>query len=181
VHDPQVSRRLSFVLRHDPGSIGIDLDEAGWVQVPVLLDALAQHGLVLARTRLESIVRASPKQRFALDAAGDRIRANQGHSVAVELGLEAAVPPVELYHGTPERNVSAILGEGLVRGSRHAVHLSPDVSTARQVGSRRGRAAVLVVRAASMHADGFRFEQSTNGVWLTERVPASYLSMLRSG
>jgi putative RNA 2'-phosphotransferase len=180
MHDTQVSRRLSFVLRHDPASIGIVLDEAGWVQVPILLEALASHGLTLARPRLESIVRASPKQRFALDPAGDRIRANQGHSVGVELGLEPAVPPGELYHGTPQRNVPAILEAGLVRGARHAVHLSPDVSTARQVGARRGRAAVIVVRAASMHVDGFRFEMSTNGVWLTERVPTSYLSVLRS-
>jgi len=179
VHPVRGSKLLSRILRHDPASVGITLDPAGWVEVDTLLSALREHGHLLSRAELERLVATSDKQRFALDPATDRIRANQGHSVAVDLGLPPAVPPQRLYHGTPIRNVESILAHGIRRGARHDVHLSPDVETARRVGARRGRCAVLVVEAGAMHADGQLFSVSANGVWLTSQVPARYLSLLR--
>lgn len=176
--DVRSSKLLARILRHDPASVGITLDPAGWVGVETLLSALREHGYRLSRAELQQLVATSDKQRFALDPATDRIRANQGHSVAVDLGLPQAVPPDRLYHGTPERNVESILARGLHRGGRHDVHLSPDVQTARRVGARRGRCAVLVVDAAALHADGQPFSVSANGVWLTRQVPARYLSRL---
>jgi putative RNA 2'-phosphotransferase len=121
-------------------------------------------------------VASSDKQRFALD--GDRIRASQGHSVRVDLGLTPLPPPPVLFHGTPERNVPAILREGLRRGDRHHVHLSPDARTATAVGARRGRPAVLSVDAAAMADDGHVFLRSANGVWLVDAVPPQYLTRL---
>ncbi len=164
------------MLRHDPGSVGLALDPAGWVDVGGLLDALGRHGAPVTLDRLQALVRDSDKQRFAFDESGERIRANQGHSVPVELGLEAVSPPDRLFHGTARRNLPRILTEGLHRADRHAVHLSPDVSTALQVGARRGPAAVLEVNSGRMAADGFGFSVSVNGVWLVEHVPAAYLS-----
>jgi putative RNA 2'-phosphotransferase len=173
-----MSKLLSRILRHDPASVGISLDPAGWVAVEQLLSALRAHGYRLSREELQRLVSSSDKQRFALDPATDRIRANQGHSIAVDLGLPPAVPPDRLYHGTPISNVESILAHGIQRGSRHDVHLSPDVETARRVGARRGRCAVLVVDARAMHSDGQPFSVSENGVWLTRQVPPRYLSRL---
>lgn len=178
MHPVRASKLLARILRHAPGSVGITLDEAGWVGVEELLAALAAHGHRLSRPELERLVAGSDKQRFAIDPVTDRIRAQQGHSVAVDLGLPVAVPPELLYHGTGVRAVEAILAEGLRRGSRHDVHLSPDVATAERVGARRGRFAVLVVASGRMHADGFAFRVSGNGVWLTRHVPARYLTRL---
>jgi putative RNA 2'-phosphotransferase len=178
VDQVRVSKLLSRILRHDPASVGITLDPAGWVDVDTLLAALRRHGHRLSRAQLRQLVSTSDKQRFALDPATDRIRANQGHSVAVDLGLPPAVPPDRLYHGTPVGNVESILARGIHRGGRHDVHLSPDVETARRVGARRGRCAVLVVDARAMHSDGQLFSVSQNGVWLTRQVPARYLSLL---
>jgi putative RNA 2'-phosphotransferase len=171
----RVSKRLSYVLRHRPESIGVALDAAGWVDVGTLLAALAATGLPLTRPELEQVVAADDKRRFAFDATGTRIRASQGHSVPVSLGYEATRPPDELFHGTVGRVVPAILREGLRPGNRHAVHLSPDVGTARAVGARRGRPVVLRVDAAGMAADGWSFSRSANGVWLVAAVPPSYL------
>jgi putative RNA 2'-phosphotransferase len=178
--DVRASKLLSLVLRHDPGRVGIELDANGWVAVPVLLSALDAHGSTLSRERLASIVAVSDKQRFALDEAADRIRANQGHSVEVDLGLVVSTPPARLYHGTPSRNLATIMGTGLDRRARHAVHLSPDVETAQRVGARRGAHVVLLVDAAAMEADGHVFSVSDNGVWLVGSVPARYLTVLGS-
>jgi putative RNA 2'-phosphotransferase len=123
-------------------------------------------------------VRESDKQRFVIDGSTDRIRANQGHSVPVDLGLPPATPPPVLYHGTPVRNVDAILREGLLRGSRHAVHLSPDIATAHRVGARRGRHVVLAVDASAMNQEGHRFLTSANGVWLVDHVPPQYVTVV---
>jgi putative RNA 2'-phosphotransferase len=174
----RASKRLSYVLRHRPDSIGLSLDEAGWVDVDALLAALAGHGLRLTRADLEHVVATNDKRRFAFDDTGTRIRASQGHSVEVSLGLSPADPPDELFHGTVERFLPAILAEGLRPGNRHAVHLSPDVDTARTVGARRGRPVVLRVDAAAMAADGFSFSRSANGVWLVAAVPPRYLTRL---
>lgn len=175
VEQVRVSKRLSYVLRHAPGSIGIELDEAGWVGVDALLAALAAHGTPLGRAALEQVVAASDKQRFAFDSTGTRIRASQGHSVPVALGYAPQEPPAVLFHGTAVRNVAAILEQGLRPGRRHAVHLSVDEATARVVGARRGRCAVLRVDARGLAQRGAVFSCSANGVWLVDGVPPAYL------
>ena len=153
--------------------MGLTLDEAGWADVEELLAAL--H---LTRAELEHVVATNDKQRFAFDDTGRRIRASQGHSRPVDLGYAAREPPEALFHGTVERLLPAILAEGLRPGRRHAVHLSPDVATARAVGGRRGRPVVLRVDAAAMHAAGHAFTRSANGVWLVDAVPERYLTVL---
>ncbi|MGY1803051.1 RNA 2'-phosphotransferase [Blastococcus sp. SYSU D00922] len=169
----RVSKRLSYVLRHHPESVGLTLDDAGWADVDELLTTLR-----LTREELEHVVAANDKQRFAFDATGRRIRASQGHSVAVDLGYAPATPPDELFHGTVDRFLPAILAEGLRPGRRHAVHLSPDAATARAVGGRRGRPVVLRVDAAALSADGHVLTRSANGVWLVDRVPPRYLAVV---
>jgi putative RNA 2'-phosphotransferase len=173
--DTGTSKFLSLVLRHKPSLIGVRLDQAGWVEVPVLLDAMRRHGRAISAVDLERIVRTDAKGRYALEDG--RIRANQGHSVRVDLGLEPAEPPAQLFHGTPVRNVEAILREGLRRGQRQHVHLSADPRTAAAVGARRGSSAVLAVDAEAMHRDGHVFFRSANGVWLVDHVPPHYLSV----
>ena len=174
----QLSKRLSSVLRHAPDSLGITLDHAGWVDVDELLAALRRHGRPVTRAELDDVVAGNDKQRFAFDEQRTRIRASQGHSVPVSLGYQPVVPPAELFHGTVQRSLPAILSEGLRPGNRHAVHLSPDERTARQVGARRGRPVVLRVDAAALARDGAAFTRSANGVWLVDRVPPEHLAVL---
>jgi putative RNA 2'-phosphotransferase len=174
----RVSKRLSYVLRHAPDSVGLDLDRAGWVAVDDLLRALAAVGLPLSDEQLRRVVEQDDKGRFAFDATRTRVRANQGHSVPVDLGYVPQTPPDVLFHGTPVRSIDAILSEGLSRRNRHAVHLSPDVRTAALVGGRRGHHVVLVVDAAAMAADGAVFTRSPNGVWLVDAVAPQYLRVL---
>ncbi|MGD3105243.1 RNA 2'-phosphotransferase [Streptomyces sp. YGL11-2] len=169
----RISKYLAKHLRHEPERIGIALDAQGWVPVAELLEAAARHGFPFSRAELEAVVAGSDKQRYALEDG--RIRANQGHSVPIDLGLPAAVPPDHLFHGTVARSVAAIREQGLRPMSRHAVHLSPDRETATRVGARRGKAVVLTVDAASMHRRGHVFRVSANGVWLTDRVPPEFL------
>lgn len=176
--DVKISKFLSLVLRHDPAKIGLTLDQAGWVSVDVLLAAAHAHGVALRRERLARIVANNDKQRFSFSADGQLIRANQGHSVAVELGYEPAVPPDTLFHGTAERFLASIQAQGLSKGQRHHVHLSADCEIVRSVGQRYGKPVVLQVHAAQMQHDGFVFYLSTNGVWLTEHVPVPYLVFL---
>lgn len=176
--DPIVatSKLLSYVLRHRPDSIALTLDGQGWADVGELLSCLAAHGKPLDRALLERVVADNDKQRFALSEDGSRIRASQGHSIAVDLQLREAEPPDVLYHGTASRFLKAILASGLKAGARHHVHLSADPQTATQVGARHGFPAVLRVDAARMRADGIAFYQSDNGVWLTAAVKPKYLS-----
>ncbi|MEV0443673.1 RNA 2'-phosphotransferase [Streptomyces spectabilis] len=169
----KVSKYLSKHLRHQPERIGITLDDSGWVDIGTLLAAAAAHGFRFTRAELDHVVAANDKQRFTVD--GDRIRANQGHSVTVDLRLPPAVPPAYLHHGTVARHLPAIRAEGLLPMNRHAVHLSPDRETATRVGARRGRPVVLSVDSGAMHRDGHVFHVSANGVWLTAAVPARYL------
>lgn len=177
--DPvRLSKRLSYVLRHHPESVGLDLDPSGWVDVDALLHALAAHGTRLDRPALDQVVASNDKQRFAFDSTGTRIRASQGHSVRVDLGYPPQPPPPVLFHGTPGRNVEAILAQGLRPQRRHAVHLSGDVPTAQAVGARRGRAAVLRVDAQALAATGAVFARSDNGVWLVAAVPPAFLALL---
>jgi putative RNA 2'-phosphotransferase len=174
--DIRRSKRLSAVLRHRPESIGIELDEHGWVGVTRLLAALARHGSPMSREDLDRVVRTNDKKRFEWDVASDAIRARQGHSVEVDLGLEPADPPDLLYHGTAGANVESILATGLDRRGRHHVHLSPDLATAHRVGARRGASVVLEVDAAGMAREGLTFWRTTNGVWLTDQVPPRFIA-----
>ena len=169
----KISKYLAKHLRHRPERIGLTLDAGGWARVPDLLDSAARHGFPFTRAELEHVVAVNDKRRYALD--GDRIRAVQGHSIDVDLGLPAVPPPELLYHGTTDAAAPAIRREGLRRMDRHAVHLSPDPETARRVGARRGRPVVLVVEAGRMAADGHEFRVSANGVWLAGAVPPEYL------
>ena len=172
----RISKRLSLYLRHAPDRAGLTLTRDGWVPVRELLAALARHGLPLSRAELDEVVARNDKQRFAFDDSGTRIRANQGHSVPVELDLPVAVPPDMLFHGTVARFLPAIERDGLRSMRRHDVHLSATVETASTVGARRGAAVVLRVDAAAMVSAGYQFRLSANGVWLVDHVPPQYLS-----
>lgn len=169
----RTSRFLSRVLRHAPGSIGLALDESGWADIDQLIERAGAHGVAIDRAMLDEIVAGNDKQRYAID--GTRIRARQGHSIDVDLGLAPIEPPARLYHGTATRFLKAILKDGLHRGRRRHVHLSADVDTARRVGARHGMPAVLGVRAQAMHAAGHAFYRSENAVWLVEHVPPAYI------
>ncbi|MCG6496794.1 RNA 2'-phosphotransferase [Kitasatospora sp. A2-31] len=172
----RTSKMLSRILRHDPARAGITLDAAGWVRVDVLLAGLAARGTGLTRAELDHVVETNNKRRFVYSEDGLSIRASQGHTVAVDLGLAAAEPPAVLFHGTATRNLGPILREGLLPMARQDVHLSADTETAVRVGSRHGRPVVLTVDAAAMAAAGHEFRVSANGVWLTDAVPPEYLS-----
>jgi putative RNA 2'-phosphotransferase len=176
-----VSKFLAKHLRHQPEAIGLTLDDAGWAAVDELLAASERAGFTISRDELDAAVHAPGKRRYVFDASGTRIRAAQGHSVAVDLGYEPAVPPAVLYHGTHPGALAAILAEGLAPMGRRHVHLSADVATARQVGARRGRPVVLAVDAAGLHAAGHPFYLAANGVWLTDAVPAERLTRIASG
>lgn len=175
------SKFLSLVLRHKPSTIGLELDPAGWAGVDELLVKATAAGHTLSRTLLEELVASSDKKRFAFSEDGLRIRANQGHSVDVELGLQPVVPPAKLYHGTASRFLDAILAEGLSKRQRHHVHLSESRETAVAVGRRYGQPVLLVIDAHRMAADGFTFFRSENNVWLTDHVPSVYLSVVEAG
>jgi putative RNA 2'-phosphotransferase len=177
MHPPlvRVSKFLSLVLRHDPEKIGLTLDAAGWAEVDELIAAAARSGVDLDRETLARVVAENDKQRFALSPDGRRIRANQGHSVDVDLGLEPRTPPERLFHGTASRFVDSIRASGLHAASRAHVHLSADAETARTVGQRHGTPVVLTIAAGRMHRDGRLFFRSANGVWLTDAVPAEYI------
>ncbi|WP_445524867.1 RNA 2'-phosphotransferase [Streptomyces cyslabdanicus] len=169
----KVSKYLARHLRHQPGRIGLTLDEGGWVEIGTLITAAAAHGFRFTREELDHVVATNDKRRFAIE--GSRIRASQGHTIDIDLGLPTATPPPYLYHGTVVRNLDAIRSEGLRPMDRHDVHLSPDRETATRVGARRARPVVLAVDAAAMHRDGHVFRVSANGVWLTQSVPPRYL------
>lgn len=168
-----MTKRLAYVLRHAPESIGLVLDAQGWGSVEVVL-----AGLGIDREALVALVASDSKRRYALSEDGARIRAEQGHSVEVSLGHPPAVPPDRLYHGTIEAALEAIFAEGLKPRARHDVHLSAEVETARGVGARRGAPVVLVVDARAMAAEGHVFSRSGNGVWLVAAVPPRFLSRL---
>ncbi len=177
----RTSKFLSKYLRHAPDTLGLTLEPGGWVGVEELLAAAARRGMPLSRAELEEVVARNSKQRFSFDETGARIRANQGHSVAVDLQLDPGVPPELLYHGTGERAVEAILREGLRKMRRHHVHLSGDIATAIVVGRRHGRPIVFEVQADKLHAAGYTFYRSENGVWLVAAVPPEFLRMLERG
>jgi putative RNA 2'-phosphotransferase len=172
----RISKFLSKHLRHQPRRLGLELDPSGWVPVERLLDACASHSFPISHEELAEVVATSDKQRFAFDPSGTMIRANQGHSIPIDLQLESRIPPDTLYHGTARRNEEAILQHGLKKMKRHHVHLSRDISTALAVGRRHGAPVVFAVDAAAMQRDDFSFYCSENGVWLVDEVPPQYLS-----
>ncbi len=171
----RTSKFLSLVLRHQPQKIGLELDAAGWTDVEVLLLACRMHGNPIERRELEEIVATNEKKRFAFDETGRKIRASQGHSLDVSLGYTAQTPPARLFHGTATCFLDSIRKEGLVRGARQHVHLSAEESTARSVGQRYGKPAVLLVNAQAMVAAEHLFFLSENGVWLTDDVPLGFI------
>lgn len=172
----EVSKFLSYVLRHEPQAIGLTLDAEGWGSLDALISGAAQQGQELTRELITQVVAMSDKKRFELSADGQRIRAVQGHSTrSVDRSFEAKAPPAMLFHGTAERFLDSIRREGLKPGTRHHVHLSADPETARSVGQRYGVPVVLSIDAARMHAQGFAFHQAENGVWLTASVAPQFL------
>jgi putative RNA 2'-phosphotransferase len=172
------SKYLSKHLRHQPERLGLTLAPGGWVPVADLLAACARAGVSISRADLAEIVARNSKQRFSFDPTGMLIRANQGHSVAVDLQLVTSTPPDVLYHGTGERAVPAILRDGLLKMNRHHVHLSTDIATALSVGARHGRPMIFQIDAVAMAEAGHEFSCSDNGVWLVEHVPAGHLRLL---
>lgn len=176
----RLSRFLSFVLRHHPERIGLRLDGGGWAEVADLFDRASAAGVRLTPATLAYLVAKNDKQRFTFDFTGTRIRANQGHSIPVDLDLVATPAPSTLYHGTGDRAVGAILAQGLTPQGRHHVHLSPDVGAAVAVGRRHGPPAVFEVDSRRMQVDGQVFYRSANGVWLAEVVAPRYLRLISS-
>jgi putative RNA 2'-phosphotransferase len=175
-HQTKISKYLSKHLRHTPERLGLTLAPGGWVRIDELLAACSAHQFPIALTELEEVVANSDKQRFSFDATKTLIRANQGHSTEVDLQLEPQPPPDVLYHGTSKKSLPAILQSGLLKMSRHHVHLSANIETAQKVGMRHGRLVLFAVNAAAMHQDGFTFYCSDNGVWLVDEVPPQYLT-----
>ena len=169
------SKFISLILRHRPEVIGITLDEHGWANVDELLAGI-NRTRPLDMAGLEEIVRTDEKQRYSFNADRTKIRANQGHSVPVDVELQPVTPPALLYHGTGEKYVSSIEARGLIPKTRLYVHLSGDYDTARKVGTRHGSPRVYQISAARMSADGYVFYRSVNGVWLTKAVPPQYLT-----
>lgn len=166
----RLSKQLAYVLRHDPSSVNLRLDNAGWVALEELAAALN-----VDVTKIEDIIASDDKSRFAL--VDGLIRANQGHSINVDLKLANAAPPEFLFHGTVERFLDSILGSGLTPQRRHAVHLSKDKETAVNVASRRGEPVILTVASGEMSRAGHAFQVSENGVWLTNTVPSEFITV----
>ncbi len=173
----EISKFLSYVLRHKPEAIGLCLDSEGWAKVDTLLSLAADQGKTIAHEQLVKVVKQSDKKRFTLSADGLYIRAAQGHSTEqVNISFTPQIPPDVLFHGTAERFWESIRARGLTPGERHYVHLSSERETAMAVGKRHGEPVVLVVQAAAMVQDGFLFHLSENGVWLTREVPPMYIA-----
>lgn len=170
-----ISRFLSLVLRHQPETIGIQLDQNGWTYVTELIEKSNNYGVKFDRQTLNHIVDTNSKKRFAFNETFDKIRASQGHSIEIELGYINQKPPEILFHGTAEKFVQSILDTGLEKRNRQHVHLSSDLETANKVGQRHGKPFIFKVLAEQMYNDNFQFYISDNGVWLTDNVPTKYL------
>ncbi len=166
---------MSLILRHDPGRVGIELNQEGWVDVDVLIDAMNNSGKLVDRKLIEEVVETNDKKRFTFSEDGKQIRANQGHSVDVDLKLEPQIPPEILYHGTATKTLDSIQMSGLDKRNRQHVHLSSDKVTASKVGQRHGKVVILNIRSGDMHRAGHDFFLSKNGVWLTDSVPLEFI------
>lgn len=174
----EISRFMSLILRHKPETIGISLDEHGWADVEELIKGINASGKHLDRDMLDEIVQTDNKQRYSYSEDGSLIRANQGHSIPVDVELEEKIPPDVLWHGTGEKYVGSIDEQGLIPKSRLYVHLSSDIATAKKVGSRHGKPVIYQVDCKQMVDDGYQFYLSVNGVWLTKVVPVQYMKKL---
>lgn len=170
----ETSKFISLILRHKPEAIGISLDEHGWADVDELIAGISRTH-ELNKDILEEIVRTDDKQRYSFNEDKTLIRANQGHSIPVDVELDEVKPPEELWHGTGEKYVLSIDEQGLIPKSRLYVHLSKDEETAVKVGKRHGKPVLYIVKAGKMYRDGYKFYLSKNGVWLTKEVPIKYL------
>ena len=175
--DTRLSRFFSLVLRHQPDSIGLVLDAQGWASIEDLIRKGNLRGRSFDRKDVLRIVETNDKKRFVVSPDGQRIRAAQGHSIDIDLGLEPQQPPDQLFHGTAERFLESVLANGLHAGSRQHVHLSLDEETARTVGSRHGNPVVLTVQTGLMHEEGHEFFRSENGVWLTAEEPPRFVGL----
>lgn len=171
----QTSKFLSLILRHKPEVANIELDDSGWTDVRALLIACAKIGRQISRANLDHLVATNPKKRFEFNSDRTRIRASQGHSIEVDLKYPRREPPELLYHGTATRFIESIRKQGLMRMERHHVHLSAETQMTMEVGARRGKPVLLIIRALEMHQAGFSFSQTTNGVWIVDQVPAQYI------
>lgn len=171
----RTSKFLSLILRHQPERVGLTLDSAGWIGVAELLEAVNRHGIALTLDQLRHVVATSDKERYAFNEDETRIRANQGHSVEVDLQYEPVTPPELLYHGTATRFLDAIRQEGLRRMQRHHVHLSDETIRTLEVATRHGKPVLLTIRAGDMHRAGKVFYRSDNGVWLVDHVPPQFI------
>jgi putative RNA 2'-phosphotransferase len=174
-HKKTISKFLSLVLRHQPQEIGLNLNENGWADIAELMQKSAKKGRRFSMEELEEIVATNDKKRFSLNEDKTMIRANQGHSVEIDLALQPVKPPDVLYHGTAQKNLDAILEKGIQKMGRQHVHLSKDKETAFKVGSRHGKPVILTINSAQMHQNGLLFYQSDNGVWLTDAVAKQYI------
>lgn len=174
----KISKYLSYHLRHAPEKLGLKVDQGGWVRVLDLLAAAKKDQFLISLEELTEVVDKNDKKRYSFDSTGTLIRANQGHSIKVDLQLQESLPPDILYHGTGHKTVESILQKGLSKMSRHHVHLSPDLDTAKKVGSRHGKPVVFAVNAKKMQEEGHSFYCSDNGVWLVENVPPEYLQII---
>ena len=170
----KTSRFISLILRHKPETIDIALDEHGWANVDELIAGISKTR-EFNREMLEEIVWTDNKQRFTFNEDKTKIRANQGHSIPVDVELPAAIPPETLWHGTGEKYVASIDQQGLIPKGRLYVHLSSDAATATKVGSRHGKPVLYIVKTKEMYDDGYSFFLSKNGAWLTKEVPVKYL------
>ncbi|WP_313584531.1 RNA 2'-phosphotransferase [Lacrimispora sp.] len=175
--EDKLSKYISLVLRHDPGAAGIQLDEHGWANVEELLEGIKSTGRKIDIKMLAEIVVTDNKQRYSFNADKTLIRANQGHSIPVDVELSEQEPPELLYHGTADRFLTSIMTDGLKPMSRLYVHLSKDIETANKVGGRHGKPVILKVDSGVMYRDGFKFYLSANGVWLTKYVVSKYLKL----
>ncbi|SFA45461.1 putative RNA 2'-phosphotransferase [Pedobacter suwonensis] len=171
-----ISKSLSYILRHSPETIKLKLDENGWAEVDELIARFDLYDLKLDFELLEYVVEHNDKKRFAFNADKTKIRANQGHSISIELDLDEGEPPSYLYHGTVEKFLPDIKAQGLQKMSRQHVHLSADKETAIKVGGRRGRPIILIINSKAMNKAGYKFYLSANNVWLTAVVPAEYIT-----
>ncbi|PWN68683.1 RNA 2'-phosphotransferase [Chryseobacterium phosphatilyticum] len=176
IEKKKISKFLSLILRHQPESIGLILDENGWADVEELRTKSAKKRVHFSLEELDEVVETNNKKRFAFNDDKTKIRASQGHSIEIDLALVAQQPPDFLYHGTAESNISSILDKGIEKRTRQHVHLSADKETATKVGMRHGKPVILTIRTGKMHNDGLSFYLSANGVWLTDFVDAQYIS-----
>lgn len=176
IETKRISKFLSLILRHQPETIGLKLDENGWADVEELRVKSAKKGRNFSLEELDEVVETNNKKRFAFNEDKTKIRASQGHSINIDLALKAVQPPDFLYHGTAEANISSILEKGIEKRNRQHVHLSADKETATKVGARHGKPTILTIRTGKMYEEGIAFYQSANGVWLTEFVDPKYIS-----